>query len=57
MKNNIFPLNLKEDVIDTSFIEKEQQQQIINNSISNNSICSDDTSSEIKLCESPFIYH
>lgn len=57
MKNNIFPLNLKEDVIDTSFIEKEKQQQIVNNSISNNSICSDDTSSEIKLCESPFIYH
>ena len=57
MKNNIFHLNLKEDVIDTSFIEKEKQQQIVNNSISNNSICSDDTSSEIKLCESPFIYH
>ena len=59
MKDNIFPLNIEKDSINNVFDvfnEKEQQRQIIN-SISNNSLYTDDTLSEIKLCDTPFICH
>ena len=59
MKDNIFPLNIEKDSINNVFNvfnEKEQQRQIIN-SISNNSLYTDDTLSEIKLCDTPFICH
>ena len=59
MKDNIFPLNIEKDSINNVFDvfnEKEQQRQIIN-SISNNSLYTDDTLSEVKLCDTPFICH
>ena len=59
MKDNIFPLNIEKDSINNVFNvfnEKEQQRQIIN-SISNNSLYTEDTLSEIKLCDTPFICH
>jgi hypothetical protein len=59
MKDNIFPLNIEKDSINNVFNvfnEKEQQRQIIN-SISNNSLYTDDTLSEVKLCDTPFICH
>ena len=59
MKDNIFPLNIEKDSINNVFDvfnEKDQQRQIIN-SISNNSLYTDDTLSEIKLCDTPFICH
>ena len=55
MNNYIFPLNLNDDHVDSAFNEKEQKQIFINNN-SSNSINSDETSSEIKLCDIPFIY-
>jgi hypothetical protein len=55
MKNNIFPLNLNDDHVDSTFNEKELKHIFINNN-SSSSINSDETSSEIKLCEIPFIY-
>ena len=57
MKNNLFISNKKKECLDNSYKEKKNQQQIININVSNNSISSDDTTAEIKLCESPFIYH
>ena len=51
MKNNIFLLNTFEEHINSSNNEKEQH--IINNSSSNNS---DESTSELKYCEIPFIY-
>ena len=59
MKDNIFPLNIEKDSINNVFNvfnEKEQQRQIIN-SVSNNSLYTDDTLSEVKLCDTPFICH
>ena len=59
MKDNIFPLNIEKDSINNVFDvfnEKDQQRQIIN-SISNNSLYTDDTLSEVKLCDTPFICH
>ena len=59
MKDTIFPLNIEKDSINNVFDvfnEKDQQRQIIN-SISNNSLYTDDTLSEIKLCDTPFICH
>ena len=59
MKDKIFPLNIEKDSINNVFDvfnEKDQQRQIIN-SISNNSLYTDDTLSEIKLCDTPFICH
>ena len=55
MKNNVFPLNLNDEHVDNVFNLKERKQININNS-SSNSIYSDDTTSEIKLCDTPFIY-
>ena len=51
MKNNIFLLNTFEEHINSSNNEKEQH--IINNSSSNNS---DESTSELKFCDTPFIY-
>ena len=51
MKNNIFLLNTFEEHINSSNNEKEQH--IINNSSSNNS---DESTSELKYCDIPFIY-
>jgi len=55
MKNNVFPLNLNDEHVDYVFNLKERKQININNS-SNYSIYSDETTSEIKLCDIPFIY-
>ena len=55
MKNNVFPLNLNDEHVDYVFNLKERKQININNS-SNYSIYSDETASEIKLCDIPFIY-
>ena len=55
MKSNVFPLNLNDEHVDNVFNLKERKQININNS-SSNSIYSDDTTSEIKLCDTPFIY-
>ena len=55
MKNNVFPLNLNYEHVDYVFNLKERKQININNS-SNYSIYSDETTSEIKLCDIPFIY-
>ena len=55
MKNNIFPLNLNDEHVNYVFNLKERKQININNS-SNYSIYSDETASEIKLCDIPFIY-
>ena len=52
-------MNIEKDSINNVFNvfnEKEQQRQIIN-SISNNSLYTDDTLSEVKLCDTPFICH
>jgi hypothetical protein len=62
MKNNISNKNIEKESINNVFNvfnEKEQGQQIINNnnSISSNSIYTDDSTSEIKFCDTPFIYH
>ena len=60
MKHNLFPLNIEKESINNVFNvfnEKEKQQQINNNSTSNNSIYTDDTASDIKFCDIPFIYH
>jgi hypothetical protein len=61
MKNNISNKNIEKESINNVFNvfnEEEQGQQIINNnSISSNSIYTDDTTSEIKFCDTPFIYH
>jgi len=62
MKNNISNQKIEKESINNVFNvfnEKEQSQQIINNnnSISSNSISSDDSTSEIKFCDTPFIYH
>ena len=51
MKNNIFLLNTFEEHINSSNNEKEQH--MINNSSSNNS---DESTSELKFCDIPFIY-
>lgn len=51
MKNNIFLLNTFEEHINSSNNVKEQH--IINNSSSNNS---DESTSELKFCDTPFIY-
>ena len=60
MKDNIFPFNFEKKSINNVFNvfnEKENQLQINFNSISSNSIYTDDTTSEIKFCDIPFIYH
>lgn len=63
MKNNISNKDIEKESINNVFNvfnEKEQGQQIINNnnnSISSNSIYTDDSTSEIKYCDTPFIYH
>ena len=51
MKNNIFLLNTFEEHINSPNNEKEQH--MINNSSSNNS---DESTSELKFCDIPFIY-
>ena len=61
MKNNISNKNIEKEFINNVFNvfnEEEQDHQIINNnSISSNSIYTDDSTSEIKFCDTPFIYH
>ena len=61
MKNNISNKNIEKESINNVFNvfnEEEQGQQINNNnSISSNSIYTDDSTSEIKFCDTPFIYH
>ena len=58
MKNNILNQDIEKESINNEFNEKEQTQQIINNnnSISSNSINTDDSTSEPKFCDTPFIY-
>ena len=56
MKENIFPLNSLEEHINNDLNEKGKSQFVNNSSISNNSINTDDTTCEFKLCQIPFIY-
>ena len=56
MKENIFPLNSLEEHINNEINEKGQFQFINSSSISNNSLNTDDTTCEFKLCQIPFIY-
>ena len=55
MKVNIFSFDIKDENVNNASIEKESLQ-VNNNFISNSSIYSDETSSEVKLCDIPFIY-
>ena len=54
MKDNIFVLNTFEEHIKNS-TTNEKDQQTNNNYSSSNSLITDE-SSELKLCETPFIY-
>ena len=56
MKENIFPLNSLEEHINNEINEKGQFQCTNSSNISNNSINTDDTTCEFKLCQIPFIY-
>ena len=56
MKENIFPLYSLEEHINNEINEKGQFQFINSSSISNNSLNTDDTTCEFKLCQIPFIY-
>jgi len=56
MKETLFPLNSLEEHVNNEINEKEHCRIINSSSISNNSINTDDTTSELKLCQIPFIY-
>jgi hypothetical protein len=56
MKENIFSLDLKDEHVNNNISFEKEPLQINANNISNLTIYSDDSTSEIKLCEIPFIY-
>ena len=56
MKENIFSLDLKDEHVNNNISFEKEPLQINANNISNITIYSDDSTSEIKLCEIPFIY-
>ena len=56
MKENILSLDLKDEHVNNNISFEKEPLKINANNISNTSIYSDDSTSEIKLCEIPFIY-
>ena len=63
-KKNIALIFSENECLNNISTKNEQKKEIINVNVnnnsslsSNNSACTDDSTSEIKLCESPFIYH
>ena len=56
MKENIFSLDLKDEHVNNNISFEKEPLKINANNISNITIYSDDSTSEIKLCEIPFIY-